>query len=867
MKNKIISLILLLTMSVGIVATLGSCSEPEKTAPDALVIMTEELDGLFSPFFSTSGTDATIVGMTQISMLTYGYANGRVSPAWGDNEAVVTKDFEQKSENGKTTYTFVLKNGIKFSDGHPLTMEDVLFNMYVYLDPVYTGSSTMYSTDIVGLNDYRTQTNNALDNTDDQINIDAKNRAAQRINELLNLFTQVKKSTGTNEATYDQMIAAINTHTLSPGYKSAISNNASSVTTAQLKADYELTLKYFKEELATDYDTAKSAYTEEPYKSQDAFTGAMKDINSFMYYENMGVEVKFGTKITEDGKEIENADKSKINEVIITYPSSIDTMEEAIQYVYDAKINSALDEILRYWATSQKLETEYVAKAKEVILHASESSDGLKVPNISGIVSLGHTTDETSVVVNGTTYNIAKTHNADGTPANADEYDVLQITINGVDPKAVWNFAFSVAPQHYYAEGYSVDIAGNNFGVEYASFDFMRDVIQSKNSVPMGAGAYMATNANNDTNPQGYDFFSGGVVYFKANNSFLLGEPATEKIRYQVVSATNAIGALKDGSVHYVSPQLTPYNEQQLASMKSSGFDSIAVDQLGYGYIGINAGKVPNIYLRKAIMAAMNTELALKYYTPGSAEKIYWPMSTVSWAYPKDELGNNEENNLHAYPVVAFDENVVRAVIQDYMNDAANHNGGYDEDDLKITFTIAGANLTDHPTYNVFQSAAELLNSMGWDIEVVADTNALTKLTTGSLAVWAAAWGTTVDPDMYQVYHKNSTATSVYAWGYREILNSADTIYRVESGILDAMSILIDQARETNDENVRTGLYREAMGYVLDLAVELPVYQRKVLYAYNTNVIDASSIPSASEINPYSSPLDRIWEIKLVSGD
>ena len=864
MKNKIISLILLLAMSVSIVATLASCSEPEAEAPDALVIMTEELDGLFSPFFSTSGTDATIVGMTQISMLTYGYANGRVSPAWGDKEAVVTKDFDQKTENGKTTYTFVLKNGIKFSDGHPLTMEDVLFNMYVYLDPVYTGSSTMYSTDIVGLNDYRTQTNNALDNTDDQINNDAKTRANQRINELVNLFASVKRGSGTNEATYDQMLTAISTHSLSSGYKSAISNNPASVTNNQLKEDYELTLKYFKEELKTDYDTAKNAYTEEPYKSQEAFTGAKKEINSFMYYENMGVEVKFGTKITADGKEIENGDKSKIEEVIITYPASIDTMEEAIQYVYDAKINSALDEILRYWATAQKLETEYVAKAKEVILHANESSDGLKVPNISGIVSLGHTTNETSVVVNGTTYNVARNHNADGTPANADEYDVLRITINGVDPKAVWNFAFSVAPQHYYAQGYSVDIINNNFGVEYASFDFMRDVIQSKNSVPMGAGAYMATNANNDTNPNGYDFFSGGVVYFKANNNFLLGQPATEKIRYQVVSAANAIGALKDGSVHYVSPQLTPYNEQQLASMKSSGYDSIAVDQLGYGYIGINAGKVPNIYLRKAIMAAMNTELALKYYTPGSAEKIYWPMSTVSWAYPKDELGNNEENNLHDYPTVAFNENEAKAIIKDYMDKAANHNGGYDEKDLKITFTIAGANLTDHPTYNVFQSAAELLNSMGWDIEVVADTNALTKLTTGSLAVWAAAWGTTVDPDMYQVYHKNSTATSVYAWGYREILNSADTIYRVESGILDDMSILIDRARETTDEEVRSELYREAMGYVLDLAVELPVYQRKVLYAYNTNVIDSSSIPSANEINPYSSPLDRIWEIKLV---
>ncbi len=39
-------------------------------------------------------------------------------------------------------------------------MRDVLFNIYVYLDPVYTGSSTMYSTEIVGLAEYRTQSRN-----------------------------------------------------------------------------------------------------------------------------------------------------------------------------------------------------------------------------------------------------------------------------------------------------------------------------------------------------------------------------------------------------------------------------------------------------------------------------------------------------------------------------------------------------------------------------------------------------------------------------------------------------------------------------------------------------------------------------------
>ena len=78
------------------------------------------------------------------------------------------------------------------------------------------------------------------------------------------------------------------------------------------------------------------------------------------------------------------------------------------------------------------------------------------------------------------------------------------------------------------------------------------------------------------------------------------------------------------------------------------------------------------------------------------------------------------------------------------------------------------------------------------------------------------------------------------------------------------MSEIIDKARETDDQAVRTALYEEAMGYVLDLAVELPVYQRQQLYAYNANVIDSSSFPE--DINPYSSPLDRIWEIKFTEG-
>jgi peptide/nickel transport system substrate-binding protein len=110
---------------------------------------------------------------------------------------------------------------------------------------------------------------------------------------------------------------------------------------------------------------------------------------------------------------------------------------------------------------------------------------------------------------------------------------------------------------------------------------------------------------------------------------------------------------------------------------------------------------------------------------------------------------------------------------------------------------------------------------------------------------------------MYQVYHKNSTASSTRAWGYSYIKTEGG--YQEE--LLDKLSEKIDEARETLDQEERAEIYKDAMEYLLELAVELPVYQRSVVYAYNSNVIDASSLPEGS--NPYSSPLDRIWEVEF----
>jgi len=217
MKRRILALVLSIAMCVGLMTGCGGNGGGKK---DAFVIMTEQLDGLFNPFFYTAAPDGTIVSMTQISMLGAKYVDGKVQVAYGDDEAVVTKDYDiTENDDDTVTYTFVLKNGIKFSDGHPLTMEDVLFNYYVYLDPVYTGSNTLYSTDILGLAEYRTQTvGTGAEDGDNMITNEANNRASNRIMELISLFQAEVKASSTKEVGYKAMKEAIKNQRVSSGY-------------------------------------------------------------------------------------------------------------------------------------------------------------------------------------------------------------------------------------------------------------------------------------------------------------------------------------------------------------------------------------------------------------------------------------------------------------------------------------------------------------------------------------------------------------------------------------------------------------------------------------------------------------------------
>ncbi len=859
--GRVLTLVLCCIIGLSACVTFTGCSNG--SSRDSIVIMTEELSGLFNPFYATSGPDIDVVGMTQIGMLTTD-SNGK--PVAGDEKATAVKAFDKapayNETTGTTTYTFVLKNNLKFSDGKPLTMNDVLFNMYEYLDPVYTGSSTMYSIDIVGLKEYRMQS--TQDNTSTALENSVSGHVMNRIYELLTVYEEnalVEGSQSSYNLDEAGMKAAIAQWSVSEGYKAAVvsTNELNNYTEAQyqafLLADYEFALETFRKELESDYKAAKESYdtTTAPYS--DWTKELESDIFKFFLYEGY-ITPKY-EKVA--GKE----NKAKITE--FDYKVKLEnykTESEAIARVYNDTVKEGFNKIITQWGTAGTLETQFAADATTIVLQNYKKEDGsLTFPNISGIVSLGHTTSEESVTIDGKTYKVAHTHNADGTPTNSDEYDVLQVTINGVDPKAIYNFGFTVAPAHYYSadaehpNGRTIDIANNQFGVEWASSTFQSKVIQSQEhvEVPVGAGAFVATNENNDDNPRGDAFWKSSVVYFKANDNFMFDVKA-DKIRMQVVSSSNALDKLQSGEVDYVTPQFTKANAARLTNMEKDGYLKLDAWQLGYGYIGINAGKVPNINIRKAIMSAMQTSLALESYQPGTCKPIDWPMSTESWAYPFEADGETSKENGHDYTQWTGLEDAKKKI--KYYSDLAPG------ESKKITFTIAGASITEHPTYYVFKEAAQLLNDLGWEVDVKADSQALTKLATGSLQVWAAAWGSTVDPDMYQVYHLDSKATSVYAWGYREIKEGKDGLYSEEYSIVKNLSKVIDEARETLDESVRTAKYEIAMGYVLDLAVELPVYQRKTLYAYNSKTIKGLS----SNVNPYTSPLEKIWELELVQG-
>jgi len=830
--KRLIALVLALVMIFACMGTLIGCRS-KGTAVDnentRLVLSTSELDGVFNPFYSSSAPDGSVVGMTQIGMLSSD-KDGKV--AYGPNEPCVVLDYEAipvlnpDNTTKETIYRFVLKNDIKFSDGSPLTMRDVLFNLYVYLDPAYYGSATIYSTDIVGLQEYRTQSRNEKEQESFKAGFDAL--AADRLLRFLELVEVVFEENKGNSLTDESFTIAL----------TEIMNDSvgSDPLYGTVVEDYNLAKEKFLDELKTDFNSVKGMEHTSFLDKKGNKVSLTTDVEEFLYAE---------------GYITWNDEEYKFEYQLGESQSKAMTEEQAISNLYNDFIPNQVDKVVTMWRTSDELLTYFS------FLEMQKYFDTLdeKIESVSGIKYANRTT---SVTVNGIDYAVP-TLDEKGAPTSGHE--VLEITINKVDPKAIWNFAFTVAPMFYYSNAEQIGKFDyeKNFGVEFGSIDFQDKTIKNpdKIGVPVGAGPYKATTRSGDSSKvEAGTFKADNVVYFERNDYFLLGKPKIKYVNYQVVSTNLMLDALYAGDVHFVEPACKQENIDDIAAHKADGFTSTAVMTNGYGYIGINAEHVPNINVRKAIMHAVNTQYAVDYYL-GYSHIITRPMTKASWAYP-DEAGEEQ--------YYKFDE--TGATSERLVQEAGytkNAKGVYTKgnDTLKYTFTIAG-DTTDHPAYASLKRAAEILNEHGFDIEVKTDINALKKLNNGDLAVWAAAWGAGVDPDMYQVYHMDSTAGSTANWGYRAILKASNaTKYEVELGLVKNLSDIIDKARETLDNDRRKEYYADALDMVMELAVELPTYQRSDLFAYNTNIIDESTLTPANELTPYNGPMSRLWEVGL----
>ncbi len=136
-------------------------------APKArtLVVGTQNFDGKFSPFFYTSAYENNVLGLVHQSLLqtdregimvlrgidgeTRPY-NGTDYTYTGIADCVITEN-----PDGTVYYDFTLRKNVPFSDGTVMDMDDVIFSLYVPLDPSYDGIMTLYSLPILGLQAYR----------------------------------------------------------------------------------------------------------------------------------------------------------------------------------------------------------------------------------------------------------------------------------------------------------------------------------------------------------------------------------------------------------------------------------------------------------------------------------------------------------------------------------------------------------------------------------------------------------------------------------------------------------------------------------------------------------------------------------------
>jgi len=751
-------------------------------ATTPLVISTYTLDGKFSPFFATSAYDVDVAGMTQIGLLHYdkdGAPKAGVeypSYAWAYSQEV-------SADKSLSTYKFILKNGITFSDGTPITAKDVLFSMYVYCDPLYDGSSTFYTMAIQGLSEYRLQTSADV------------------------------------LAAADAIIAA----GISTAADGSLAYGTGEGFTAEQQAAFWAYLdqagEAFCQEIV-DYVSAK--YMTDDYV-QKYFSA---DLTAAAVSESPELKVAYGMTMWGYGVSYDAATSTFTDAlgnafVIGTNPLTVADYWKAIVATYGYDISDA-------GINYEKAGDLGIEDRVRDLYIANEGGVEGGVSNITGITS-GVEVCEDGV-----------------------EREFVQIVMNGVDPTAIFKLGVSVSPWQYYTQGFTGEL--NEFGVSLKNADFIQ-CLKDKNVKPVGAGPYV------------FEEYKDNVVYYTANDSFLLGSPKLQYVRYQVIDSGAELDAVKTGTVYYSNPSASTAIINDITSAQGD-YAKLAytlVDNDGYGYIGVNAQAIPEWNVRRALASTMNIQLCIDNTYGELATLNYRTMTKVQWAYP--------ENPDNLYPYDGTGETAKALFLEEgYIYDASANVMSYPEGHEKVGQQVTlkatlPMEAKDHPAGSIFINMQTVLATIGVKFDIEVDTSLLNKLSTAyesGIQLWAAAWGSGgVDPDMFQIWYSDPavnqssspTAKGLY-WMFAN--GSAE-----EKAALQELNELILAGRSTLDVEERKGIYARALELSTSLTTEIPTYQRKNMYVFNKDVINAATLFSGDDVTPFQSPLAYIWNVEL----
>ncbi len=756
--KKYLALVLALIMCVGLLSGCGQAAAPaaeatkaetaaepaaeaaaeaepaETDADTPLVVGYSPFNEKFSPFFSETAYDQDVWLMTQISLLdgdrqgaiimngiegeTINY-NGTDYTYYGPADCVITEN-----DDGTVFYDFKLRDDLVFSDGEPVTIDDVIFSMYVLCDPTYDGSSTLFALPIEGMEAYRSG-----------------------MDTLLNLLFNAGRD-NTDFSLWDE------------------------ATQTAFWEKYDAATLGLAQEIA-DY------LVEAGYNAED---------------DDMSLKAaNWGFEVAEGG--------------------TIEDFAAAIGEAYGSDIAGMIN-------------TE----------NAGSSVDDL-FPGLADYSTAGIQTGESAANITG----IQK----------IDDYN-MRVVLTEVDATAIYQLGVSIAPLHYYGDPSLYDYDNNSFGFTKGDLS----VVRSVTTQPMGAGPYKFLK------------YEDGVVYFEANESYFKGAPKTKYINFQqCMSDDDKLNGVVTGTIDITDPSFSQSTVDAIISanggegVTGSVIATDTVDNLGYGYCGINAKRVnvggeidsdASKNLRKAFATvfAVYRDVAVESYYGERASVINYPISNTSWAAPQaSDDGyrlafsvDAEGNDIYTSGMSADDKYAAALNAALGFFEAA----GYTVEDGKLTAAPEGAALEyellipgdgsgDHPAFMMVTEASEALATIGMNLIVTDLTNSSelwTGLEANQVDMWCAAWGATVDPDMYQIYYSDVANGGAAAGGSNYMYGIAD----------EELDQLILDARKSLDQSYRKTMYKACLDIIIDWACEIPVYQRQNAIIFSADRVDLDTV-------------------------